>query len=78
MECVSSASSLSLAKLFVSKNALLMGYVSAPAWMSFARRLVSVRGGVGVFEAAGVGRDGKIECVRQRLCERYAEKLQEL
>ena len=36
MECVSSASSLSLAKLFVSKNALLMGYVSAPAWMSFA------------------------------------------
>ena len=42
------------------------------------RRLVSVGGRVGVFEAAGVGRDGKIECVRQLLRERYAEKLQEL
>lgn len=42
------------------------------------RRLVGVGGGIGILEAAGVGRDGKIECVRQLLRERYAEKLQEL
>ena len=39
---------------------------------------MGVRGGIGIFEAAGVGRDGKIQRLRHLPRQRHAEQLQQL